>query len=271
VIPYIAIPARYSWGPFTLHPFGLLVVMACVVGYVVGHWHSRRAGLDVIVFRRLTLWVLVWGFALSYWVSLGLYYPETLPVLLTQQPLRLLNLSASMSSYGGFCGAALGALWYGKRHRLPLRAYGDALTVGWTAGWFFGRLGCTLTHDHPGIPSTFVLAVHFPDGPRHDLGLYEWLFTIGLNILVFALRRMSLPDGALVGLVSVCYAPMRFFLDFLRVGERRYWGLTPGQYLSVALLGFGLWILLTLRSQRAGPDRTVRPPGRVGYLPLHTS
>lgn len=251
MIPYITIPALPLWGPLTLHPFGLLVVTGCLVGYTVGTWHCRQAGLDPHVFRRLALWVLVAGFCLSYWVSLGLYYPERLPALLAQQPLRVLAIGASMSSYGGLCGAALGALLYGRQHRLPLWAYGDALAVGGVVGWCFGRLGCTLTHDHPGLLTDFVLAVRFPDGPRHDLGWYEWLYTIGLTVLILTLRRKSLPAGALVGLVSCCYAPVRFGLDFLRVDDTRYFSLTPGQYFSVALLLFGTWILLTRRQTHA--------------------
>ena len=183
---------------------------------------------------------------MSHWASLGLYYPERLPTILAQQPLQLLAIGASMSSYGGLGGGALGALLYGRRHRLSLRAYGDALTVGWLAGWFFGRLGCALTHDHPGLATDFVLAVQFPDGPRHDLGWYEWLYTICLNLLVLAIWRRPLPAGTLMGLVSSGYGAGRFGLDFLRVGDARYSGLTPAQYGSIVLLLVGMWVLVTL-------------------------
>jgi phosphatidylglycerol:prolipoprotein diacylglycerol transferase len=181
MIPHVEIPVLQLWGPLVLHPFGLLAATGCLVGYAVGRGYCRQAGLDTGTFRHLTLWVLAAAFVMSHWVALGLYHPERLPALLTQQPLQLLAIGASMSSFGGLCGAAIGAFLYGNMHRLPMRAYGDALTVGWTAGWFFGRLGCTLAHDHPGSPSDFVLAVQFPDGPRHDLGWYEWLYTIGLT------------------------------------------------------------------------------------------
>ena len=246
MIPYVEIPSLHLWGPFTLQPFGLLVVVGCVVGYAVGHRYCRQIGLDVNSYRRLALWVTVSAFLMSHWASLGLYYPERLPTILAQQPLQLLAIGASMSSYGGLGGGALGALLYGTLHRLPLRAYGDALTVGWLAGWCFGRLGCAITHDHPGLHSDFMLAVQFPEGPRHDLGWYEWLYTMGLNLLVLFMRRRPLPAGALMGLVSLCYGAGRFGLDFLRVGDARYSGLTPAQYGSIVLLFFGMWVLVTL-------------------------
>jgi phosphatidylglycerol:prolipoprotein diacylglycerol transferase len=117
-------------------------------------------------------------------------------------------------------------------------------------GWYFGRLGCTLAHDHLGGYTDFMLAVHFPDGPRHDLGWYEWLYTVGLTLLVFCIRRKPVSPGVLVGLVSCAYAPVRFGLDFLRVEDIRYGGLTPGQYFSVALLVFGIRVLVTRRHTR---------------------
>ena len=255
MIPYVELPSLHLRGSFTLQPFGLLVATGCVVGYAVGHGYCRQAGLDSGAFRRLALWVTVAAFLMSHWVALGLYYPAQLPAILAQQPLQLLAIGASMSSYGGLAGGALGMLLYGKLHRLPLRAYGDAIIVGWLAGWYFGRLGCALTHDHPGLHSDFMLAVQFPEGPRHDLGWYEWLYTIGLNLLVLAIRRRPLPAGALMGLVSLCYGAGRLGLDFLPVGDTRYSGLTPAQYGSVALLLVGIWVLVTRHPRRANRTR----------------
>ena len=121
-------------------------------------------------------------------------------------------------------------------------------------GWFFGRLGCTIVHDHPGLPSDFILAVEYPSGARHDLGFYEWLFTIALIVLLFVIRRRGYPAGVLTGITCVAYAPVRFMLDFLRVGDERFYGLTPGQYFALVLMVVGGWVLV----------RAVRPPRRRG-------
>jgi phosphatidylglycerol:prolipoprotein diacylglycerol transferase len=190
---------------------------------------------------------------MAHWVSLLAYYPE----VLWHDPMQMLRINASLSSSGGLLGAALGAVSYwtlfGHHTGLSLRSYGDVVTVGWTAGWLFGRLGCTLAHDHPGLPSAFALAVQFPDGPRHDLGVYKWLYTLGLNVFVFSIRGRQLPPGTILGLGSMTYAAERFLLDFLRVEDARYAGLTPGQYFSVALLAFGFWIVASMQGKSAAP------------------
>jgi prolipoprotein diacylglyceryltransferase len=60
----------------------------------------------------------------------------------------------------------------------------------------------------------------------------------------------------LLGVVSVCYAPARFLLDYLRAGDIRYGGWTLGQYFSALLLCFGLWVLATMQN---GSDRQMTP------------
>jgi len=266
MLPYVTIPPLRFGSWLTLQPFGTLVVIGCLVGYLVGRWHIKQVGLDPQAFRRLTLWVLGAAFLGSYWAALLCYYPEhAAPTLV--RPWRLLAVDATMSSYGGFFGAVMGALLYWRRTSLPRWEYADALVLAWAVGWFFGRLSCTLVHDHPGLSSTFFLAVQFPDGPRHDLGLYECLCTIGLNVLVWSRRGKALPPGALVGMVSMCYAPMRFLLDFLRVDEPHYVGLTPGQHFSVALLLVGLWVWRGHASPRVcrhTPRQAAAPRGSRG-------
>jgi phosphatidylglycerol---prolipoprotein diacylglyceryl transferase len=249
VIPYITMPPLELGGFLTLQPFGTLVAIGCLVGYRVACWHAVSVGSDRREIRTLILLVLIVGFIFAHWVSMLLYYPDKV----LHRPWLLVSFNLSLSSYGGFLGAGLvvALYWACYRHTTQLSPWkvGDAIAVGWTAGWFFGRLGCTIAHDHPGRRTDFFLAVRYPDGPRHDLGLYEWLFTIGLIGLVFSIRRNHPPPGRLLGIVCVCYGPVRFLLDFLRVGEKQYFGWLPSQYLSVALLLFGLWVLVVTRKQ----------------------
>lgn len=260
MLPYVEVPA-IALGPFRIEPFGALVVLGCLIGYRVGARYAVDHGLDRLQFFRLTLWVLLPAFVLSEWLALLFYYPDTL----AREPLRYVAIGQSMFSYGGFLGAVLGATAYWRGRRESFWPYADALVAGWTVGWLFGRLGCALVHDHPGLPSAFVLAVRYPDGPRHDLGLYEWMLTSVLVGLVLALWRRPLPAGTITSIVGLGYAPVRFLLDFLRTGEARYAGLTAAQYLSVALLVASVWVLLHAAArprQLGGPAFRADPQGK---------
>ncbi len=249
MIPYIEVEPIAIGEMVHLQPFGLLVFTGCLVGVMLGWWHAGQIGLDRTEFRRLAIWMLCIGFLTSRWASMLFYRPTDISL----NPLEWLDVGASMSSYGGFYGALVCFLIYAKIKQLPPLAYADTFIIALTAGWFFGRLGCSLTHDHPGLPSQFMLAVQFPDGPRHDLGLYEWLYTIGLNVWIWSVRHRPWPAGALTGWVCVAYAPARFLLDFLRVEDPTYLGLTLAQYASIGLLILGLGILARLELKpRAG-------------------
>jgi len=240
MIPYIEIAPFKIWG-LIVQPFGLLVLTGSVVGFFVARWYADTRGLlRQGHFTALAIWVMVPAFVLSHWTSMILYFPQ----VLFRDPMSLLDIGASMSSFGGFIGGSIGGLIYLKRHKLLVLEYADALVLGLTIGWLFGRLGCTIVHDHPGIHSDFFLAVRYPDGPRHDLGFYEWLFTICLSGgLLLLIRRGNLSAGTITGIVCVTYAPVRFMCDFLRVADKLYFGFTPGQYFSMVMLPIGILIL----------------------------
>jgi phosphatidylglycerol:prolipoprotein diacylglycerol transferase len=252
MIPYIEIPPLMIWGPIAIQPFGVLVLTGCIVGFLVARRYAGSRGLAQDRFFELAIWVLVLGFTLSHLVSMLLYFPETV----RSRPISLINLAGSMSSFGGFFGGGFGAIIYLKINKLPVLEYGDASLVGLVVGWFFGRLGCTIAHDHPGIHSDFFLAVKYPGGARHDLGFYEWLFTIGLIVVLIFIRRAGLPPGAIIGAVFILYAPVRFLLDFLRVGDKLYFGLTPGQYFSVILIPLGVFFLLKAYKKHRSLNRS---------------
>jgi phosphatidylglycerol:prolipoprotein diacylglycerol transferase len=128
-----------------------------------------------------------------------------------------------------------------------------------------GRLGCALQHDHPGVSSTHWLAVRFPDGPRFDLGLLEFLYVSVVAGLFAWLDRRPRPDGFYIGLFFAVYGPVRFAMDVLRVGEARYAGWTPGQYLSIlaTFAGVGVlgWVLTRPLASVSPPGEAVRAPG----------
>ena len=122
----------------------------------------------------------------------------------------------------------------------------DCVGFGFPFAWVFGRAGCALAHDHLGIASTSWLAVQFPDGPRLDLGLLEFFYTLGIAALFLALDRRPRPDGFFVFLFFAVYGPVRFVLDIFRTEDARYLGWTPGQFVALAatLLGIAglVWV-----------------------------
>ena len=139
----------------------------------------------------------------------------------------------------------------------------------------FGRLGCSIAHDHPGLHSDAWFAVRYPDGGRLDLGLVELLITVPLALACFRLLRTPRPWGFYAGVICTYYAPLRFLLDFLREragvnvgqallagGDARYLGLTPAQWGCIPLLVLGVVLL-----RRAPAVGLQPPPVPARFLP----
>jgi phosphatidylglycerol:prolipoprotein diacylglycerol transferase len=228
----------------SIHMFGVLVALGVIVGDRVVVAQGRRRGLDPNDVKYLNARIVIGGFIVAHLVSVIFYFPERIK----ENPLVLLNPFAGLSSFGGFLGAMLAFLYYTRKTEVSRLAYADSVSLGLAVGWIFGRTGCFTAHDHPGRRSSFFLAVRYPDGARHDLGLYELLFTIALTAILFAYNRKPRAQGRLIALACLLYAPARFALDFLRATDvarpdERYFKLTPAQWacLATAALGVYLW------------------------------
>jgi phosphatidylglycerol:prolipoprotein diacylglycerol transferase len=184
------------------------------------------------------------------------------------------------SSTGGFIGAVIGSVlfWRFIRPR-DYFAHADTIMFAFPFAWVFGRLGCFAAHDHIGRSSDFFLAVNFPlpTGPRHDLGLYEALWTVVISAVFFALDRKPRKGGFYIALWAFLYAPARFVLDFLRNedlanSDVRWVGLTPAQWGMILM--FCRWGVLGLQAAGRARSRWIfvgacvrigaHPPPRAG-------
>jgi phosphatidylglycerol:prolipoprotein diacylglycerol transferase len=156
---------------------------------------------------------------------------------------------------------------YFRSKGLRLSQFADALALGLAPGWAVARLGCFTVHDHPGVRTDFLLAVAFPDGARHDLGLYDALLLLAITVVLYAVARRHLLEGRLLALLALLYGSGRFALDFLRARDlpyvdARYLGLTPAQYGAALLVLWGLYTLARRRRPTFEPTwrHPLRPP-----------
>jgi phosphatidylglycerol:prolipoprotein diacylglycerol transferase len=244
-------------GLFKVHAFGVMVLLGILIGGCVLRRRSQAMGLEPARADRLLGWILVGGFLGAHLVDRLVYFPaRTLA-----DPVSLLRVWDGLSSFGGFLGASIGALaWARRGHGAGATwSYLDAIAYAFPIGWLFGRLGCFLAFDHPGLPTRFALGQTYLDGVvRHNLGLEEALLVIPLAVAMALAGRRNHQPGYLVGFLATLYAPVRFFLDFLRANDTRYFGLTPAQYGAIAVLLAGAVFLgrAAGRGLRPTPDRS---------------
>jgi phosphatidylglycerol---prolipoprotein diacylglyceryl transferase len=252
----------------SIQPFGVLVATGVLLGAWVAGRFARRNGLDPVATGDLVTYAVVTGFILGYLLN-GLFYERDAVREILRDPSLFFSTWLGLSSYGGFFGGILGCFIWRHRRKMPLLPYANAICFALPFGWFFGRMGCFVVHDHPGKVTDFALAVADyrvgdpPYEPRHDLGLYELIFSaLIIALFVWLEHRRRRPVGFYCALLPLLYAPARFFLDFLRApplegGDVRYGGLTPAQWSSVLMvcIGLAVWQLgVKPRMAQEGPN-----------------
>lgn len=277
-IPYLHLPeltiipkgvlGGFPPSDFSIKPFGTLVAIGVYVGSLLATRQGKRLGLHERVLTSFVAWVVGFGFLGGHMLDVIFYYPGQV----LRDPLSLFRIWEGLSSFGGFSGAVIGGFLWKWRYKADILPYADVIASSFPAAWVFGRSGCSVAHDHPGLASNAWFAVQYPGGGRFDLGLYEMLLTIPLALAFLWLRRKPRPWGFYVGAIAIAYAPVRFALDFLRVGEPiaetgnlvaavdpRYAGLTPAQWACFGLLGLGLFFFVKTLHSAGKPEAFAVP------------
>ncbi len=265
MIPYFPQPEYHLFGPVTIHAFGAIVAVAVIVGWQMVVSRTRSKGLDPELVQDLMSYVILSGFVVAHLYSVLAYFPREA----MENPLLLLKFWEDISSFGGFAGGLLG-LWLFFRFKARnvdaatrLR-YLDVIAYAFPFAWAIGRIACSVAHDHPGTVTTFPLGISLksPEAQAYiaffyreagrlaelpppaelarmafnDLGWYEFLYMSCVMVPTFlALDRKPRPTGFFLIAFLLLYVPARFSLDFLRISDARYFGLTPGQYAGIAV------------------------------------
>ncbi len=263
MIPYLHVPS-IKLGPLTIEPFGIFVALGILLAARLLSRQAEREGLDSTPLQDYAPWGVGAGIVVGHLVHLFAYHPEEL----SKSPFQILKVWDGLSSFGGLIGGILAAVFFFRARKLSFRAYADAFALSVAPGWAVARLGCFAVHDHPGLRTDFFLAVAFPGGPRHDLGMYDAAFLFAVSAVLWGLRNAGKLRGRLLPLLSLLYAFGRFGFDALRATDlsyvdARYLGLTPAQYGCFALVAFGIYGLLKWHAPESKASPTVSTGGSV--------
>jgi phosphatidylglycerol:prolipoprotein diacylglycerol transferase len=213
-----------SWGPLTLHTYGVLLAAAFIAGLWVVTLQAKRAGLDAGRIADMAVYVLI----------AGLLGAKVLLLLIEWEHYsrNLRELFSLVQSGGVFYGGLLGAIpvawWYARRHALPPWATADVLAPGVVLGQGIGRLGCFAAGCCHGRPTSVPWAVTFRDEyaarvvgtpldtPLHPAQLYESAACMALlGVLLWMSRRKAFHGQIALAYVGL-YALVRFAIEFFR-------------------------------------------------------
>lgn len=237
MIPYFTINLPSIFG-LPIQIFGVMVALGFLAADHLGKKRAAKVGLDPHIMQNIILICIFGGIFFAHVFDTAFYEPR---ILFTDFR-EFLDFRTRLSSMGGIIGACFGSWIYLKIKKKSFFEYGDAVVFGFIPGFFLGRIGCFLVHDHPGKLTDFFLGVQYPGGTRHDLGLYDalWILLVWIVMIIVDRKIKVKPfHGFYILLSFSLYSIGRFFLDFLRIQESRMGALTFAQYVCILFVTFG--------------------------------
>jgi phosphatidylglycerol---prolipoprotein diacylglyceryl transferase len=265
-IPYTTFP-EIDLGIFSLRTFGLLVALGVVVGAVVASRWGERWGVPaddtISVATRMVLAGVV-GARLT-WVLTHLDQIDS--------PVDVIAVwEGGLQFSGGFIAAVLvGLPTFRRWSRVTRWRMLDGMAWGLAIGLAVGRIGCYSVGEHLGGTTRFFLGTRYDGGSTregppqvgeviHNTSLYELVHLVALfGVLWWVLTRRRASPGTGIGIFLVWYGIGRFGTDFLRAYDDTVLGLTGAQWMCLALVPIGIWVLARVRPSLAGADAEAGP------------
>lgn len=249
-------------GEIAVPSFWAMAFLGFFVAFFVVRRGLERRGFDGHLAYDITLWAYVGG-----WVGARLFVIPTGWEYFVENPILFLLSGSGWVWYGGLIGGAVGVIAWAWRRGLPIRLIGDVCASGLAVGLFFGRVGCQLSGDGDyGVASDLPWAMAYPDGvvPTlervHPTPVYEM---IGLALILWVLWRQvpaTMRLGHLLGQYLVYSGALRFVIEFVRRNPNWLLGLTTAQWMSLASIAVGAWLIATARDPLPDPAALAAAP-----------
>lgn len=183
-----------------------------------------------------------------------------LPLLFSQPGVFFARyLSGGMVFYGGLFGGVLTSVLYCRAFHWKLGDFLPAILPSVPLFHGFGRLGCFCAGCCYGVEVPWGLAFSqspiAPNGvPLFPVQLVE---AAGLFVMYFVFLHLArkVAPWRLLGLYVLCYAVLRFVLEFFRGDAARgsLWIFSTSQWLSFAAAAAGAVLLWKTRRQTGRP------------------
>jgi phosphatidylglycerol:prolipoprotein diacylglycerol transferase len=251
-------PVAFSLGPLQVRWYGLMYLIAFLVGWALGRYRVKQPGsgwtaeqMDDLVFY-IALGVILGGrigYILFYSFSAFLH-----------NPLVLFRIwEGGMSFHGGFLGVPLAMALFARKYHKGFWPTVDFIAPLFPPGLFFGRIGNFINGELWGrvtdLPWGVVFRQTGDNLPRHPSQLYQMaLEGAALFVIVWLFSAKPRPTMAVSGVFALSYGLFRFLVEFVRqpdaqLGYIAFDWLTMGQLLSLPLIAVGI-ILLGLAYRR---------------------
>ena len=256
-------PILFEFGPFIISSFGVMMVIAFLLGNYLLRRDVIAQGYDPIIAEDITFRAAIGGI-----LGAKVYYLiETIPTgqaadninglieiiagIFTLSGGRIAsgiqNFGAGLVFLGGLIGGVAAISWYVYRKKLNWLEIADLAAPFLVLGHGIGRIGCFLVGDDYGIASNLPWAIAFPKGlPPTDITVHPTqLYEMAAYFSIFFYLRYRKRNQQFKGEIMFEYLFLggfaRFMVEFIRTNTKYLFDLSGAQYLSILMMGIGAY------------------------------
>ena len=256
-------PILFEIGGFPVYTYGVLLAAAYLLGLQYALIRAKARGLDPNRVMDLGIWIIISALVGAKLLLLIVEFNT-----FRERPAELLTLVRSGGVfYGGLIAAVAVALWYLRRHRMPMWTVTDVFAPGIALGHVIGRIGCLFAGCCFGRPTNVPWAITFHSEyarenvgtplnlPLHPTQLYEaGAELLILGILLLTERKGRPFPGRTFWGYMLLYGISRFIIEFYRGDARGMVGsFSTSQFVSLLIVPLAVVMLVVLGRRSGGP------------------
>ncbi len=254
-------PIAFSIGSLAVRWYGLMYVVAIIVGLLVIWPYARWKGFTNDQMETIVVWAVPAGL-----IGARLYFVVQQPLgQYVSDPLRIFAVwEGGMAFYGAIFAVVLVLFIAGWRMKLSILSLLDIGGLFAIVGQFFGRIGNIINGDILGYPTKlpwgFVYANPNSFAPQHDIAyqpaaVYEALINVILFGVLWSIRKKVKP-GILFFIYILSYSVSQILVFFVRDNEVVFLDLKQAQLTAIAtiIVAVAVFFWLYRRHKKAQPQ-----------------
>ena len=272
-------PILFQFGSFTISSFGVMMVIAFLLGNYLLRIDVVAEGYDAIIADDIIFRAAIGGI-----LGAKFYYLiENIPTgqaadningliniiagIFTLNGERIAfgiqNFGAGLVFLGGLVGGMATVSWYIYRKNLNWFKIADLAAPFLVLGHGIGRIGCFLVGDDYGIPTNLPWAIAFPNGlPPTNIAVHPTqLYEMSAYFIIFFYLRYRKRNQTFSGEIIFEYLFLgglsRFMVEFIRTNTKYIFGLSGAQYLSILMMVIGAYQLWKMRRLNNSTAKTI--------------
>ncbi len=257
-LPQNISPVIFEIGGFKLQYYGLMYIVAFAITFFLVIYrlkHENRFEFTTDQIKDITTYLILGlivgarlGYVLFYNFSYYIKHPLEIIIPFSFSNGITFTGISGMSYHGGLIGATFAAWFYFNKAKLNWWSGVDLFVPVIPLGYTFGRLGNFINGELFCRVTTSAVGMYFPMAPagqlRHPSQLYEAFFEgIFLFAVLWGVRKIKIPNGAMLALYMIGYGMVRLFIEYFR---------EPDAHLGFVLLSFSMGQILCMLMIAAG-------------------